>query len=163
MKYLIGFIVGVLVTAMFFTYQLKKRNALAAPSATTAEKIPEESETNGGLPKDFLSFYQHFHNDSLYQLEHVLFPLQGIPSKADSMTLVNQNFRWQKEDWILHQPFENFGGDYSRSYEQLNKGLIVETIRMMKAPFGMQRRFSKSGDDWYLIYYAGMNRLKVEE
>ena len=166
MKYLIGFIVGVLVTSLFFMYQLRKKAANTADPSIPTTEVVDEMEDNyesDGLPAGFLKFYQDFHDDSLYQINHVLFPLKGLPSNADSLTLTSQNFYWQKEDWRMHRPFENETGEYSRSFDRLSDGLVVETIRFINAPFGMQRRFVKTGEDWFLIYYAGMNRIKGEE
>ena len=159
MKYLIGFIVGVVLTTIFFNYRIRKNAAEQNKAPAAIENTVEEDE---GLPNDFLTFYHHFHDDSLYQLKHILFPLEGLPPQADSVILADKNFRWQQEDWVLHQPFENVNGEFSRTYEKINDRLIIENIRFMNAPFGMQRRFSKSGDEWYLIYYAGMNRLREE-
>ncbi len=159
MKYIIGFILGCVVTSIFFMYQLKKRQAQSTTPTEATEGYTYEAD---GLPSDFLSFYQKFHNDTTYQLAHVLFPLQGIPSQTDSSKIVDDSFRWQKEDWQYHQPFENVEGQFSRSYEKVSEDLIIENIRMVNAPFGMQRRFSRSNDEWYLIYYVSMNRLREE-
>ena len=34
------------------------------------------------LPEDFVTFYERFLQDSLYQMEHINFPLEGIPDNA---------------------------------------------------------------------------------
>jgi Domain of unknown function (DUF4348) len=160
MKYFIGFLAGVIITSIFFTMKLRQM-------ANNADGIivePQQSlETDEGLPADFLSFYQRFHDDSLYQLEHVTFPLQGIPSDADSATIVDGKFRWQKEGWVMHHPIEDAEIQFSRSFKKISDEMVVENIKVAAGQYGMQRRFSKLGDDWYLIYYAAVNRLAVEE
>ena len=158
MKYFIGFLAGVIVTSIFFTMKLRQM-------VNTTDEIAGEQQgygaTNESLPSDFLAFYQRFHDDSLYQLEHIIFPLQGIPAEADSATILDGKFRWQKENWVMHHPFENAEGQFARSLKKISDEMVIENITVA-GQYGMQRRFSKSGDDWYLIYYAGMNKLAEE-
>jgi len=159
MKYFIGFLGGVIVTSIVFTVMLKKMaNNTEEPIEETEEYVADE-----GMPPGFLAFYRRFHEDSLYQLEHVIFPLQGIPAEADSATIVDGRFRWQKEDWVMHHPIEDAGTQFSRSMKKVNDDIVIENITVAGGQYGMQRRFSKFDDDWYLIYYAGMNRLALEE
>lgn len=94
------------------------------------------------LPEDFLSFYMRFHTDSLYQIEHVIFPLQ---MKADSSY-------FYPEDWRMHRPFADQGGEYQQGFININ-GLIIEKIVSANQVFRMERRFSKSGGAYNLIYY----------
>ncbi len=110
--------------------------------------------------EDFETFYHQFHADSLYQLEHIIFPMEGLPSDADSVTIVDDNFRWQKENWVMHRAFDSSGGDFKQEFTPINEMLIIERITHVSGGYGMVRRFAKLGDDWYLIYYAGMNRIQ---
>lgn len=158
MKYFIGFLAGVLVTSIFFT--MKLRQTVNAPDEPD-EEAQEYAATNEGLPPDFLAFYRRFHEDSLYQLEHVIFPLQGLPAEADSATIADGKYRWQKENWVMHHPFENAEGEFARSLKKISDEMVIENITVA-GQYGMQRRFSKSGNEWYLIYYAGMNKLAEE-
>ncbi len=160
MKYFIGFLAGVIFTTIVFTFILRKKADVGRELTETASDYAEENES---LPPDFLAFYQRFHEDSLYQLEHILFPLQGIPSNADSAAFAGNNFRWQRENWVMHHPFENAQGSFSRSLKKITDEMVIENITVGGGQYGMQRRFSKFGDDWMLIYYVGMNKLAKEE
>lgn len=160
MKYLIGFILGVLAASMFFTWKLKQM--VKTPEIPVMEESAVNEEKDEGMPPGFLAFYQRFHNDSVYQLEHIVFPLQGLPSMADEEVITSNNYRWEKENWVLHQPFENAEGEFSRSFTKLSDEMVIENIQLAGGGYGMQRRFSKSGDEWFLIYYAGMNQLAQE-
>lgn len=155
MKYIIGFFLGVIVTALFFTYRINKMSAGAqgAPNKEMVKDLGVE------LPADFEDFYLKFHEDSTYQVSHVLFPLRGLPTNADSLTVTNGDFHWQQEDWRLHQPFNPSNGEYFREFLSLSDELITEDI-YTKDGFGMQRRFMKTDGDWYLIYYSAMNKMK---
>ena len=57
------------------------------------------------VPDDFVVFYDKFLSDSAYQMEHIRFPLEGLPSNADSSTVVERSFRWLAEDWEVHKSF----------------------------------------------------------
>ena len=155
MKYFIGFLAGVIVTSIFFTMKLRQMTG----NVDQPEEVVEEYSADESMPEGFLAFYQRFHEDSLFQLEHIVFPLQGIPAEADSMTIVEGSFRWQKENWVMHHPIEDAGTQFSRSMKKVGDEIVIENITVAKGQYGMQRRFSKMSDEWYLIYYAGMNRL----
>lgn len=108
------------------------------------------------LPSGFLSFYQKFHNDSIYQIDHISFPLQGMPTLADTNEV--SDFHWGLEGWRMHKPFDK-DGDFVRNFVVIDSNLIIETIRLKNNEYGMERRWSKSGGEWQLIYYASMNKL----
>jgi hypothetical protein len=112
----------------------------------------QESETSlfkEEIPQDFMSFYDRFHSDIDYQLDHVIFPLS---QKTDST-------KWEKEEWLMHKPFNTQGGEFTRSYTHL-KGIVVENIQDQKGLFRIERRFSKSNDGYDLIYYKITNAFE---
>ncbi len=150
MKFFAGFMTGVVVTLLGVLFWLRT-------DATTPVADPTETATN--LPSGFAEFYDQFHQDSLYQVEHIMFPLAGFPADADSVDLSNNQFRWQKEGWVLHRPFDDMDGQFERELLVLNDDMIVEEIKGVQADYGMQRRFSRLSDGWFLIYYAGMNKF----
>ena len=109
---------------------------------------------------DFFNFYQSFHMDSAYQMDHIIFPLQGLPADADSLTIAHNNFTWEQETWRLHYPIDFETSDFTRQITPLSDDIVVELIVHRSGQAGMMRRFAKMGDDWYLIYFADMNRIK---
>lgn len=156
MKYAIGFLIGVVATSIFFTLKLKK----LTQSPTSTDSITQISDPEAErLPEDFEDFYIKFHEDSVYQIGHVLFPLRGLPTNADSAIVVNGGFHWQAEDWRMHQPFSTQNGQYMREFTSLGEELITEDI-YTKDGFGMQRRFMKTDNEWFLIYYSAMNKMR---
>lgn len=111
--------------------------------------------------EDFNQFYERFHNDTAYQMLHINFPLQGMPQNAAELADEEKlAFRWQKEDWVHHNRITN--ENFKTEFEILDKTLITEYISHKKHNMGMMRRFSKSGDDWNLIYYIAINPLQKE-
>lgn len=107
---------------------------------------------------DFDQFYERFHNDSAFQLSHILFPLDGLPAEEDSMLIDIDHFKWEKKEWVLHKPFNDNLVGFDRALTRYDNNLVVESIRHEDAGFHMERRFAQMDDQWMLIYYAGLRR-----
>lgn len=126
-----------------------------------AESMPPEAEApEEVVSADFLQFHDRFLQDSSFQLEHILFPIEGVPSNPDSATLASGQFRWQKTDWAIHKAFDFENSDYERQFVPFDSNLIIERIVHKSGGYRSERRFSKSGEDWYLIYYASLNPVR---
>lgn len=119
------------------------------------EPLPEEY-------RSFVEFYERFHQDSAYQMEHIVFPLEGLPSEADSATIASGAFRWTQDNWRLQRGFDLESSGFAQELIPVGEGLIIEKITHKAGGLGMQRRFARLGQEWYLIYYAGLNRVKQE-
>lgn len=130
---------------LFFYSQSKK-------SKTTNQTVTTEVVSQG-MPDDFLAFYNQFHEDSIFQMEHINFPLKGI--KAIEDTGGGEEYSYSKEEWIIHKPFDDMGGTFSRSFEEF-AGIVVETIIANGGQFRSVRRWAKLGDEWNLIFYQPM-------
>ena len=113
-----------------------------------------QSET--GLPEGFAEFYGQFHKDSLYQINHVTFPLQGIPNMADSAMLAKP-FYWEKENWLMHRSYNFNESIYTQEFVVTD--YAIEEVITDDKGFGILRRFYFMDGEWKLIYYAGMNRI----
>jgi hypothetical protein len=117
-------------------------------------------EEKGALPKDFVAFYDKFHKDSAYQMAHITFPLDGLPTHADSSVFDNGGFRWQKENWRMHR-LENFSDSlFIRQFDNPTEGYVLEVVKQKDTPFGIMRRFFKRGEEWFMIYYSDMNTIQ---
>lgn len=129
---------------LFFYSQAKKQT-------TEQSSLTEQEEQ--GIPDDFLAFYNQFHEDTSFQIRHISFPLKGI--RAIEETGGGEEYMYSKSEWIMHQPFDDMGGTFTRSFEEFS-GIIVETIIANGGQFKSVRRWAKLGDEWNLIYYQGM-------
>lgn len=107
------------------------------------------------LSPDFEAFYERFGKDSVFQLEHITFPLEGITSPTDTTVVIDDSFRWQREDWKIHKPFDDMDGTYLQDF-LTSSGIVVEKISDESGTFTMERRFAKIGGEWHLIYYRSM-------
>ncbi len=115
----------------------------------------------GGLPPDFVTFYEKFHADSAFQMAHITFPLEGYPMSPDSATLAS-NFRWKAENWAMHRGTMFVDSLYNRRFSNPLPTVITEIIVQKDKPYGTFRRFLKRDDSWYLIFYSDMNRISSE-
>jgi len=115
------------------------------------------------VPPDFIAFYERFLNDSLFQIEHVQFPLEGIPDNADSADVADGNFRWERESWKMHRKFDPKQTGFNVKLQTFGSDIITEQILHESGRYAMLRRYAKMDGDWRLIYYAGLNPLAEAE
>ena len=108
---------------------------------TTISESPV-SPTTKEIPSDFLAFYDQFHNDSIFQMNHIVFPVKSSLASV----------QYAKQDWRLHKPFNSQGGNFVRSFNNIG-GIIIEFIKEKNGFVTIERRFSKMDDDYHLIYY----------
>lgn len=106
-----------------------------------------------------MTFYNRFHQDSAFQMDHILFPLEGLPSYADSSMLQAREFRWTRDNWKLQRGFDVTSG-FEREFTPVTERIIVERMVHESGDFAMERRWAFLKEDWYLIYYAGINRVQ---
>jgi len=109
---------------------------------------------------DFAQFYERFHRDSAFQMERIVFPLQGLPRRADSLILGGETYYWRRENWKMQRDFNFEGSDYNRTLKPVGNQIMVEEITRQSGQFGMMRRWAKIDGEWHLIYYAALNKLK---
>ncbi len=113
------------------------------------------------LPSDFQKFYREFHADSTFQMNHIDFPLQGIPDQADPDDIKNNEYYFTADQWSLHKEFDL--SKFKMSYLQIGDVLIEERIVEKQHQLMVIRRFAKNARGWRLIYYAGVNKYKTRE
>lgn len=116
----------------------------------------KEPAAGADLPADFVVFYEKFHADSIYQIDHIRFPLEGMPTVSDNA--VPTDFHWDMNDWVMHKPFTE-SNEFNRELTMVDSTIVIEKIRLKNNEYGMERRFAKFGNEWQLIYYAAMNKL----
>ncbi len=115
----------------------------ACKKEASESAIADESSTElVEIEKDFVEFYDRFHEDSTFQLTAISFPLHA---DGDLIT-------WTEENWILHQPFNDYGDKFRREFTPAGR-LVFERIYDANGFFNMNRRWAKLSDGWKLIYY----------
>jgi hypothetical protein len=114
--------------------------------------------------ESFQSFLKKFLRDSIYQMEHITFPLSGQPDRSHAGdTLPNGDFVWTKENWDIHKEIDPSKSGFVVKYTWLTDNLVEETLLNEQVGLGMMRRFSRiNEDEWELIYYVGMRSVKQQ-
>ena len=117
-------------------------------------KSPESNTTETqNLPEDFRSFYNQFHTDSIFQIQHITFPLDGVEKANDGPGDILVTIKWQQNNWELHKPFNDHNGTFDRSYTIVGP-IIIEEINDRNNYFSMERRFARIDGEYHLIYYG---------
>lgn len=131
--------------------------ALALVACQPADSSSTAPGGGTDLRQEFKNFYAEFHRDSLFQIEHIQFPLQGVSSNPSDH---HAGFRWERADWQMHRLFDEASTGFSSQFTWLGDDFVIERIEHRNGQYGMERRFSRlSGQDWYLIYYAALHPL----
>lgn len=144
---------SVLLALMIFAGACK-RNSNETEKLTTVGNLENYSNE---LPQDFIEFYQKFHEDSIYQLEHIDFPLKGLPDGADPEEKDFEDYYYTRDQWVLHKTFDP--KLFSTEMIVLSDIIIEERITERKYQLMIIRRFAKGSGGWRLIYYAGLNKF----
>lgn len=110
---------------------------------------------------DFVAFYERFHRDSAYQMAHVQFPVEGLPSGADSLTVMRDDFVWTPENWRIHRRIDFDNSDFTQQLIPVTDDLIVERITHKTGQFSMERRFTRWEGEWHLTYFVGLNNQEI--
>ena len=126
-------------------------------SLTACNRHAPAAPDTGILPTDFQVFYELFHRDSSYQMEHIRFPLEGLPDYADSMTIASGHYTWDAKDWVMHQRQLADDPEFQREVSMFGDFVVRERYVHKERPLMTERRFEKDQGEWFLIYYAGLN------
>ena len=111
------------------------------------------------MPSDFVAFYENFHSDSIFQIEHIQWPLDGMRAiEIDSVRHMMET-EWQPSEWLMHKPVDFSSGQFKREMVWLDSTFVTEFVRYTAADYGLERRFSKAGGEWLLIYYREMSEF----
>lgn len=113
------------------------------------------------LPEDFNAFFEKFHSDTVFQLAHINFPLEGLPNaQGDSDTIAPERYFWQRDGWKIHRPFTDPGNSFQQWFEMKGDRIIEHWILLRGSDLYIYRRFAKIDNDWFLIYYQGLRKTK---
>ena len=110
------------------------------------------SKKDGNGSERFEEFYQRFHNDSLYQISRIQFPLPGINS--DEMSVEDSVYFWKKEGWLMHHPVDTTL--FHRKATML-EGVVEEEITSDDPGVYLKRTFRVIGGKWYLVLFEDVN------
>jgi hypothetical protein len=101
------------------------------------------------IPYDFKQFYNKFISDSIYQMNHIKFPLRGLLGECENSKL------WKQSEWITIK--WNFIVDFKNPLDSnivsINDSkLYYENYRKEIGTFA-EMGFEKINGEWFLVYY----------
>ena len=114
-------------------------------------KLHDSSSTDSSLvngeSEDFDSFYRRFHQDSIFQIRRVKFPVDGKYCDFDT------TMAWTSSNW----EFIKFTIDQvdTISYEtslKKKKRKVIEQVKCKECGFTFEIRFELVDRKWYLTY-----------
>jgi hypothetical protein len=110
--------------------------------------------------EDFDTFYERFLTDSTFQMSRINFPLQGLPTNADSTDFA-AGFNWEARNWDIHKKVDYVELGYQREVQKISEYLTTETL-INPQGYGVRRRFKVNTEgEWFLIYYAAPNAVNT--
>ncbi len=139
-------ITGICLVLILLTLSCKRQEKVPSPA------VEQRTEELKEFPAGFMDFYERFHTDSVYQIEHINFPLPGLPAHVDS-TQNYDYFRWQQKDWKMMHLLAPDEQEFQQSFYVPYDQVVIDYIYTTGGAFLMERRFAASGSDWRLIYY----------
>jgi hypothetical protein len=99
--------------------------------------------------EDFNHFYDAFLSDSLYQINHVQFPIEGMIAECDtSIELTKTNWKFLKDDFRSIKESELNSIKIEQSAGKVHFILIRNEIGIIQ-----EMTFIKKDNEWYLVYY----------
>jgi uncharacterized membrane-anchored protein YitT (DUF2179 family) len=127
-----------------------QKESTAEKTINTEKKViekPAEKFAKKVEVENFNSFYKHFHNDSLFQISRIKFPLK----KED-------NFQIEKENWLMHRSTIN-SIDTSMFKAKVTKAnnYYKEVIYIEGGGFYLEREFKQIKGKWYLTSFVDEN------
>jgi hypothetical protein len=143
----------ILLISMLAIFACKPKQTTPDSAATTVAREPSA---------EFMEFYKKFHQDSVFQMEHIVWPLEGNTVKeTDSLKMVRIPIKFEATEWKMHKPLELAGSDYVREWSFFSDSddMFEETIKYSAANFGMRRRWAKIAGEWHLIFYSDMQEI----
>ncbi len=126
-------------------------------SAPPLPSVPEASSSD--VPADFPAFYRQFHADSLFQIQHISWPLAGLTSQETAHGVWEKKpTYWEKASWRFQRPVDFSTGEFKQTLTALEGHFVVEVISYAQATnYALERRFMRRNDgSWELVYYADM-------
>ncbi len=110
-----------------------------------------------GNSEDFEEFYARFHEDSLFQIERVAFPLNGESSFLDDG---NRHIKfWYLDEWQMQHSYDlNDTLGYEQNMISIADTMIVDVIYTSEA-IGVTRYFSLRDGKWNLTFYSDSNPI----
>lgn len=120
-------------------------------SSEVVESDLPESEVTISFPDGFIDYYDRFHTDSSFQMNHIVFPLRSKTVTIDSTGTESSEMVYTAENWKMHKPFQN-DDSYTRTHQVIGN-MVIEKIQDNMGLLEIERRWGVIDSTWNLIFY----------
>lgn len=114
----------------------------------------QKSTSSINLPAGFKEFYQKFHSDSIFQMQHIVFPVEGLKRMNIEGKDTILSYTYPESEWRMNHLFDTSNADFNQSFYLPDENTVIDKITGTKGVFCLERRFANLSDGWNLIYYA---------
>lgn len=102
--------------------------------------------------EDFDTFYDKFHSDMEFQMDRIIFPLEGGSAQVD------ETVPWTKDNWLTMKvkiydvDTNEFAVNYHKTEDE-----FVQSFQLRGSGFSAEYRFKLIKNKWYLVYALDTN------
>lgn len=122
-----------------------KKEKETKPAVVKANKIEKATAF-----EDFESFYTKFHEDSIFQIQRVKFPLEGY-----AIDTSEQSTTWSKNNWITHKnTVQKIDTSVFTIETNKQSNAYHEKIYIDGGGFSSERVFKRINGKWYLVKFV---------
>jgi len=102
--------------------------------------------------ENFDQFYNRFHNDSMFQISRLRFPIEGARVTS------NTSEKWTRKNWqmIKTKVFDVDTKQYKATYKK-TEDTFTERVWMENSGFSIECRFKLIDGKWWLVYMKDEN------
>lgn len=122
-------------------------------NCNSSHKNTSKFSESKALIEDFDRFYDRFHNDSLFQISRITFPLNGL--NIDGLDEKNE---WTEDNWPLMKTriYDIDTNQFKTEYKK-TENAFMQKFWLQDSSFGSEYRFELVGNKWFLVYAMDSN------
>lgn len=129
----------------------------------TSKVTPSTNSTVTNKKEDFSSFYQKFKSDSNFQINRVLFPLNGEFINNDDAGYDEKGNptptkkTLTKKEWVMIYSFDDMDTSEYKQSDSYSDSMVVKKIIGKGTGFRFEETYKLIKNQWYLIYIVDID------
>ncbi len=113
-------------------------------NATNKDNI---SKTNSKPMEDFNEFYERFHNDEIFQLDRIKFPVSGSYNDFDTVKY------WTKENWgFIRFTVDEIDTTEYNAFLIKKDSIVIEEVNCKGCGYSAKLIFEIIDSKWYITH-----------
>lgn len=128
---------------------------LVSVNLTNCHTVKSNSQpkiVNNNPDEDFTVFYEKFHNDTLFQVSRLKFPMGGMSIDGSAKT------KWTRNNLPLMRTkiYDVDTSEYKVAIKK-TKNTFTQKVWIEASEFSSEFRFERIHAQWYLVYVLDQN------